>query len=85
METNIIIAISTYVLVGLLDIFDANDPTILRLYVDTQYNTIRTTPRNIILTNIESIKRKALSLNTLTIRNYIRYFNFTTSALKRSR
>ena len=34
METNIIIAISTYVLIGLLDVFDVNDPVILRLYAD---------------------------------------------------
>ena len=34
METNIIIMISTYALVGLLDIFDINNPAILRLYAD---------------------------------------------------
>ena len=35
MKTNIIIIISIYVLVGLLDIFDVNDPAILRFYIDT--------------------------------------------------
>ena len=84
METNIIITISTYAPVVLLDVFDANDPVILYLYTDAQYNTIRTTLRNTILVNIESIKRKTLSLNTLTTRDYTRYFNSTTSLLKRS-
>ena len=35
MKTNIIITISTYVLVGLLDVFDINDPATSRLYTDT--------------------------------------------------
>ena len=35
MKTNTIITISTYVLVELLDVFDINDPVILRLYIDT--------------------------------------------------
>ena len=34
MKTNIIITISTYVPVELLDIFDINNPAILRLYID---------------------------------------------------
>ena len=85
MKTNTIITISTYALIELLDIFDINNSAILRLYTDIQYNTIRITLRNIILANIESIKRKALSLNTLTTKNYTRYFNFTTSVLKRLR
>ena len=85
METNIIIIISTYVPAGLLDVFDINNPAISRLYADAQYNTIRTTPRNIISANIRSIKRKALSLNILTIRDRIKYFNLTISVLKRSR
>ena len=34
MKTNTIIIISIYVLVELLDIFDINDPAILRLYID---------------------------------------------------
>ena len=85
MKTNTIITISTYVPVKLLDVFDTNDPAISRLYTDAQYNTIRTTPRNMIFANIKNIKRKALSLNTPTTRNYIRYFNSTTSVLKKSR
>ena len=35
MKTNIIITISTFALVELLDIFDINDLAILRLYIDT--------------------------------------------------
>ena len=35
METNTIITISTYVLAESLDVFDVNDPAILRLYIDT--------------------------------------------------
>ena len=34
MKTNTIITISIYVLVGLLDVFDINDPAISRLYID---------------------------------------------------
>ena len=85
MKTNTIITISTFALVGLLDVFDVNNSAILYLYIDTEYNTIYTTLRNIIFINIESIKRKALSLDTLIIKDYIRYFNYTISILKRSR
>ena len=85
METNTIITISTYAPAESLDVFDTNDPAILRLYADTQHNTIRTTPRNTIFINVESTKRKALSLNALTTRNRTRYFNSTTSVSKRSR
>ena len=35
MKTNIIITISTYAPAGLLDVFDVNDPAILRLHIDT--------------------------------------------------